>query len=131
MTLLNKYKKINILKRYLKGDTVKKYGDSPIGKIIEKERYRADRNNHTLSLVMIDFDKFDLKNPLMDEIIIKIVDRIRYVDEAGWYDKKKFCVILPYTSNQGARKFAEYISAFMAELTPKPSFTIYTYPNKV
>ncbi len=97
--------------------------------IIKKERVRADRNNHKLSIVMFDMDASDPKKKTNGQLIENIRSRIRCIDEVGWYDNQRIGMILPYTSNKGATKLAEYICESIDGSTPKPLCTVYTYPS--
>ena len=116
---------LNALKKRGSGEL---YSKEEFKSIIEKERARADRNNHELSLVIFDSGASDLKNTNIIPFIGKIRGRIRCVDETGWYDDQRIGTILPYTSNKGATKLAENICESLDSSIPKPVCTVYTYP---
>jgi hypothetical protein len=104
------------------------YSMEEFKRIIEKERARADRNNHTFSLVLFDLGSSDMKKTNIIPLIGEIKGRIRFVDETGWYDDQRIGMILPYTSNTGATKLAENICESLGSPIPKLMCTIYTYP---
>ena len=43
----------------------------------------------------------------------KIISRMRKIDEIGWYDPRRIGIILPYTSERGAQRFAENLCQLM------------------
>ena len=104
------------------------YSKEEFKRIIEKERARADRNNHKFSLVIFDMNASGPKNSTTIQLIGNIWDRIRCIDEVGWYDNQQIGMILPYTSNKGATKLAENICESFDESILKPVCTVYTYP---
>ena len=116
---------LNALKKRESGEL---YPKEEFKSIIEKERARADRDNHKLSLVIFDIGSSDPKNNTIVHLIRRINDRVRCIDEIGWYDDQKIGMILPYTSNKGATKLAENICESLDESIPKPVCTVYTYP---
>lgn len=116
---------LNALKKRESGEL---YSKEEFKSIIEKERARADRNNHELSIVIFDLGASDLKKTNIIPLIGEIRGRIRFVDETGWYDDQRIGLILPYTSNKGATELAENICESLDESIPKPVCTVYTYP---
>ena len=62
------------------------YSKAEFKKSIGKERARADRSNHKLSLVIFDMNSSDLKKTNITHLMAEIKGRIRGVDRAGWYD---------------------------------------------
>ena len=116
---------LNALKKRESGEL---YPKEEFKSIIEKERARADRDNHKLSLVIFDMGLSHPKNNPAVHLIRRIKDRVRCIDETGWYDDQQIGIILPYTSNKGATKLAENICESLDESIPKPVCTVYTYP---
>lgn len=124
--LTKKSKKfLNALKKKESG---KLYSKEEFKSIIEKERARADRNNHELSLIIFDLGVSDPNKTNALHLIEKIRGRIRCLDETGWYDDQRIGTILPYTSNKGAIKLAENICESFCSSAPNPVCTVYTYP---
>ena len=98
-------------------------------KIIENERARADRNNHYFSLILFDIASIGIEKVAIERLIESISRRIRKIDNVGWYDNQHIGVILPYTSDHGARKFAALI-CYALEVSDATSIcNIYTYPS--
>ena len=116
---------LNALKKRESGEL---YPKEEFKSIIEKERARADRSNHELSLVIFDLGGTDLNETYIISLIGEIRGRIRFVDETGWYDDQRIGMILPYTSNKGAIKLAENICESLDNSILKPVCNVYTYP---
>ena len=133
MPLFNLTKKSkNFLNALKKRESGELYPKEEFKSIIEKERARVDRNNHKLSLVVVDMGKSDLEKTTITHLIGEIRSRIRFIDEVGWHDNQRIGMILPYTSNKGAIKLAESICESLGGSIPKPFCTVYTYPlNKL
>jgi lipopolysaccharide/colanic/teichoic acid biosynthesis glycosyltransferase len=100
--------------------------------ILEREKARADRNAHQFSFII-----FNLNNKTAggssfqaSSLTNILVNRIRWTDEAGWFDNKCLCVVLPDTSNIGARKFADSVLQMLSAKSDTPDYTIYTYPSE-
>lgn len=84
---------------------------------LEKEFQRAMRNHVPLSLIMIDIDGFKAFNDLYghqigDQCLKKIAALFRSVinrshDMVARYGGEEFAVVLPETTEQGAKDFAE------------------------
>ncbi len=57
-------------------------------------------------------------------------DRVRTIDEIGWFDEGCICALLPCTDHAGAWKFAvDYEDKLVLE-QPLPPFSVYTYPTQ-
>ena len=103
------------------------YSEAEFRRIIDRERARADRTDHQFSLVVIDlgisYSNYNT-NGLQFQ---KLFSRTRRIDEIGWYDRQRIGIILPYTSEQGAQKFAESLCEFMDHSMTECVFNVYTY----
>ena len=95
-------------------------------RVLAQERARADRTEHQFSVVLLHGDGLQSAGPAED-LINKIANRIRIIDEIGWFDEWRIGLILPYTSSTGARKLVDRICK--TSITSLPVFTIYTYPG--
>jgi hypothetical protein len=116
---------INILKyKSLKGINSRK----DFYRIIERERERANRNNHMVSLVVFNLESFPDDSKERKQLIKNIIKEKRKVDELGWYDKHSVGVILPYTSSHGARKFSVRLSRTLNFIMPDSFCYLFTYP---
>lgn len=98
--------------------------------IIEKERLRADRNDHQYSLVVVILDPAAVKGNGINirKSIHLIRERIRNVDEIGWYAEGQVGIILPYTSPAGARKLAMEICSLLEPWVGATECEVYAYP---
>ena len=103
------------------------YEEEEFRHIIDRERARADRTDHRFSLIVIDLG-FNNGNHHSNGLQLKkIISRMRRIDEIGWYDPRRIGIILPYTSEQGAYKFAESLCEFMDPSMTECIFNVYTY----
>ena len=89
-------------------------------KVLAQEFDRADRYNLHLAFAMIDIDHFKEVNDsfghqagddLLSAMGSLIKRQIRASDIPGRYGGEEFCVILPQTSLEGAKEFAERFRA--------------------
>ncbi|MHC4560443.1 MAG: sugar transferase, partial [Planctomycetota bacterium] len=97
---------------------------------ILSERARADRNQHSFSLLL-----FNIVNPEANSVGVQylaqvIANRIRLTDEVGWFDNERIGVLLPHTSTAGARILADDVCQAIAARASLPEYTVYTYPSK-
>ena len=85
---------------------------------LESECLRARRYGRTLSCLMIDVDEFKQWNDLLghlagDELLRRVAELIRDLsrtsDVVGRHGGDEFCVLLPETDPEGARRLAERI----------------------
>jgi hypothetical protein len=104
------------------------YSKKAFQKIIEKERIRANRDNHIYSILLFRLDLIKQNGNDLGILLQTIAGRVRKIDEIGWYDDYRIGVILPYTSMQGACKLAEFICESMKNISKKPECDVYTYP---
>lgn len=95
--------------------------------ILEQERLRAERYEHALTLVI-----FHLDNPLLSQggavrLTRVLAQRKRSTDELGWFNDRSIAVILPNTSADRARYFADDVSRKIANLHGDSIYTIHEY----
>lgn len=99
---------------------------------LDRECRRSQRDNTSLSLLMVDVDEFKALNDAQghqagDECLRQLADAIRTVvlrpaDFAGRYGGEEFGIVLPDTSAAGAVVVAERLRASMKELLfPHPT----------
>lgn len=106
------------------------YAEKEFHRVLERERERANRNNHQFSLIVFDFEL-----PVIDQaktriFLKKIIRRLRIIDEIGWYGAKRIGIILPYTSKKGARQLTESLSDIIDSSIQISTCTICTYPER-
>ena len=98
--------------------------DLPAGKeafqrAVEKERYRSDRSNQTYSLLILSLAIKSEADERIHQAIAMIRERIRTIDEIGWYEENQLGIILPFTSMEGADRLADEICGIVtAHLEP-------------
>jgi hypothetical protein len=97
-------------------------------KIIDRERERANRNNHKVSLLVFNLESFPDNGKERKLLIKNIIKEKRKIDEFGWYDKHSIGVILPYTSSRGAREFSVRLSRTLNFIMPDSFCYLFTYP---
>ena len=105
------------------------YFEDEFRSIIERERARADRTDHQFSLIVLDLGSPAGNHQTTDHILQKILSRVRKIDEIGWYDQNRIGIILPYTSAQGAQKFAESLSNSISLPVEECLLNVYTYAS--
>ena len=134
MPLLNRLKnfgrKHNSLAFNNNGHKKSVYSEKMFFEVIERERERANRNDHHFSLIVLDLDlprtDYDTTRPFLE----KIIRRVRVIDEIGWYGPKRIGIILPYTDANGAQEFSNSLDDLFKSNTPISLCTIYTYPSE-
>lgn len=104
------------------------YSELDFFKILERERERANRNNHSFSLIVFDLGFFLISKSGTKKLIKKISHRMRKIDEIGWYSHRQIGILLPYTTSQGAGEFIESLKNLLGNRMQKISCTVYCYP---
>lgn len=98
--------------------------DLPAGKdafqrAIAKERDRSDRSNQTYSLMILSLAIQSEEDERINKAIATIRERIRAIDEIGWYEANQLGIILPFTSMAGANRLGDEICGIIsAHLAP-------------
>ncbi len=94
---------------------------------LEREKARAERNGHSVSLVTIQTDGRQTRERPRLEDVLKA--RLRIMDEAGWFDQSRIGVLMPYTSPQGAWHMVEDVCRLMQGALSPSDCRVYTYPQ--
>lgn len=94
--------------------------------ILEYERTRADRSGSTLSLLVLSPRHHERETAVLADLLQW---RLRSTDEAGYLDKHRIGVSLPYTPARGAWKVAEDICESIADRGTPPDCEVYVYPS--
>jgi len=100
-------------------------------RVIDRERERAGRNRHSVSLVLIQIEKTSGKSNQIPDIINTIQTRIRQVDEMGWYDAARLGIILPYTSREGACRLTHDLITRLAPAPDELNVEVFTFPGNI
>jgi hypothetical protein len=94
-------------------------GKEAFQQAIAKERSRSDRSNHKYSLLIISLAIKSDEDKRIGRAIAMIRQRIRAIDEIGWYEENQLGIILPFTTMAGADRLAgEIIAIITAHLAP-------------
>lgn len=104
------------------------YSKKEFSQVLEHERQRANRNKHRFSLIVLELGSAKIDEAIPHRFINKITNRLRIIDEIGWYGSERVGIILPYTSSPGAHAFAESLRDVMDSSIPISICTICTYP---
>jgi PleD family two-component response regulator len=100
-------------------------------KKLEIECRRSVYNEQSFSLILLKMNSSQSDQEKIQKLIKKIHNRIRDIDIIGRYDTENIGVIMPYTSENGARGFLQKIMASIMELKKDVESTIYKYfPDK-
>ena len=103
------------------------YSRRQLEAVLHRERARADRNQCEFSLILFRARAEDRRLTLR---LARLLNRrARTIDELGWFDDACVAVLLPYTSCDGARIFAESALKMAQEALIPTICRVYTYPN--
>jgi lipopolysaccharide/colanic/teichoic acid biosynthesis glycosyltransferase len=98
-------------------------------KVLERERALADRTGAPLSVIVFAARRAQDDQATAACLAQVLAQRLRSTDEAGWFDKRQICAILPATSAMGAHKVVEDICLLFRVEMPLPECTVYVYPD--
>lgn len=94
---------------------------------LEREKARAERNGHSVCLVTIQSGRHPARErPRLEEVLRR---RLRIMDEAGWFDRSRIGVLMPYTSAQGAWHMVGDVCRLMQGMLSPSDCRVYTYPH--
>jgi hypothetical protein len=99
-------------------------------RLVEKERCRVDRNDHHYSLLVFNLNLEEVTENQFQKFIQKIRQRLRNIDEIGWYAEKKLGIILPYTTKTGAEKLAGEICGMIEPPSGCTACEVYSYSSQ-
>jgi len=111
-------------------DSLKKtfYTPDQMQHILNRERARSDRNGRQFSLMLLEITP-ESKPGQVQEIIEKIMRRVRCTDEVGWLSRNCIGIIMPDTSEPGALTVAQYMEqAFNVEIVSR--IRVASYPSR-
>jgi lipopolysaccharide/colanic/teichoic acid biosynthesis glycosyltransferase len=102
------------------------YSISQFAAALERERARADRNGHQISVALIQVDPS--AGARTTHLLEVLHDRLRVMDEAGWYDGSQVGVLMPYTSCEGAWHVVADLCRLMGGALSPSDCRVYLYP---
>jgi len=131
MTRLGNY--LNQLTRFHeKGESLNRiYHVKEFRDILGRERARSDRTGGQLSLIIFEMGDRNTDKTTTRHLVHILTQRIRSIDEVGWFDTLLLGIVLPDTPTEGASKLANDICQqfTIKNKTISPIFKIYTYPS--
>ncbi len=83
------------------------YSQRELRELILYERARADRTGHEVSVVLCELNGQASSHRFVADAVHALSRSIRHTDHLGWYDRKSLGVVLPLTSQNGARQFVD------------------------
>lgn len=96
-------------------------------RLLARERSRSDRNSHPFS--MVQFATSDLPPDRLRKAARVLLDHRRLTDDVGVVRHRDLGTVLPDTSAEGARIYAERIHEALVRLGFDVGHRIYTYPG--
>jgi lipopolysaccharide/colanic/teichoic acid biosynthesis glycosyltransferase len=105
------------------------YSPHELQDLIKEERARSDRMATEFSVVVFEVKPCLQNGDDIVQFIQALRRRIRQVDRAGWFGDGCIGVLLPYTSHEGAWRFAvDFEQKNHMRMAPPP-FSVFTYPE--
>ena len=99
-----------------------------VERLISREVARAERNGLHFSLVLFRVRRGGRLKLNERRLALTLLRRVRLTDEVGWFNEDHLCALLPDTSSEGARIFADSVCAQIARKGPRPLSSLYSYP---
>ena len=96
--------------------------------VLHHERNRADRDDNDFSLVLVKVRANDSRTP--KRLARSIIQRLRAIDEVGWYAEGCLCVLLPNTDNEGGQIFESNVRRLAEDAGIPIVSRVYTYPSQ-
>jgi lipopolysaccharide/colanic/teichoic acid biosynthesis glycosyltransferase len=90
--------------------------------LLRRERSRSERDGSQFALVVFDVSGTNGDGRGVRQAALRIRETMRSIDEIGWIDHVRIGVLLPVTSIEGGRVFAQRVGG------PLP-FSVYGYPE--
>jgi lipopolysaccharide/colanic/teichoic acid biosynthesis glycosyltransferase len=97
--------------------------------LMARERGRADRNGNIFSLIIFKMANLPPGVSVQRRLLVSLGNRLRDIDEFGWYDERHLGAIIPYASRQNGQRIAESICRDLALPVSDETFVVYTYPD--
>lgn len=93
------------------------------------ERSRSSRDGSEFSLAVFDVSAMISNSRGMKQIVCGVREKMRSIDEIGWFDARNIGVLLPLTNLQGGRRFAARVSESVTVALGSIPWTVYTHPT--
>lgn len=95
-------------------------------RVLQREHARAARHGKPFSLVVLHIDRLAAHRAVR-RLHQAICRRIRLTDEIGWLDNDRLAVLLPQTTDAGARQFASHLRQLPQFLAVWPRLSVHIY----
>ena len=100
-------------------------------RVLQRERYRADRNGSSFCLLIFTFAKPRSKR---DELVLAdfadiLARRLRLTDDAGLLATRAVGIVLPNSDADGAWTLARDLQQRLHSTVTTPEIRVYTYPS--
>jgi lipopolysaccharide/colanic/teichoic acid biosynthesis glycosyltransferase len=96
--------------------------------LLRKERSRSNRDGSDFSLVLYNVRTEALDHRAVDLVARSIRERMRSIDQIGWFNEQSIGVLLPVTNLQGARRFANRVCESTKVRGPSLQWIVHSYP---
>ncbi len=97
--------------------------------VLKKERSRADREGKHFSMVVFTALEEKSRELSKTDVIGRIQERMRAIDQIGRIGSNRFAVLLPYTGRDGADKFVRDVRAEVNSRGPSLVCEVFAYPD--
>lgn len=98
--------------------------------VVKHERARSERDGSEFSLVVFEIAEFEKYEFTLTQYMCALRQRVRTIDEVGWFDDRLLGVLLPCTNHEGAWTFAIDFGRDVLSAQRVPPFSVYSYPNQ-
>lgn len=124
------WRKTEYLKRAFTEKTQKTIHDQKqFSRIIELERDRVHRGNKQFTVVLFRIENEFNGNSNTVELIYRITNRVRKIDQIGWYDSQHIGVLLPNTDKDGAEIITKEIIRSTGDIENLYDIVTMSYPE--
>lgn len=98
--------------------------------LIELERNRVHRDEQQFSLILIKANQSQIRDRTFIELVKKTSNRVRNIDQIGWFDNAHLGILLPNTTNSGAKIIAQEIFRSNNGAKSSIGYKTISYPDK-
>lgn len=96
---------------------------------IEREQARAERHGHQITLVLLPAGGHHNRTDRTQRLLDALRGRLRTMDEAGWFDRSRIGVLMPYTSCNGAWHLIDDLRRLTEGELLAAECSVFTYPH--
>ena len=96
--------------------------------LIKQERARVNRNNRTFAVILFELECKEDHLPFVRQLAVTLRQRVRLIDQVGWFQEQSVAVVLPQTDTSGAWCLVQDITDSTMPDFRLPRCTVFTYP---